>query len=268
MRRTRSDSMDLEQVQSSLRSVARPLARQEFRDRLRGQFVREATPSNDRDGTRAPQWGPLRLAATATGLVGLILAGWHLNTGPAWKLIAATGTGTMQVDGRPIALDSMATLGSALKPGAHVRLPEGAQLDFELPAMAVVQITGGTEATLPGRPGRWWGRSMRAALEAGEMRISTGSAFAGVRFSIVTPEVRAIVTGTTLAVFRLPDASCVCVFEGRVAMLGGAADDTVRAGFRRSVFRDGRAPLMEPIRPMETMKLTMLRDQATQALER
>ena len=77
-----------------------------------------------------------------------------------------------------------------------------------------------------------------------------------------------MVKGTTLAVFRLPDASCVCVFEGEVAMLGGGHDDTVDAGTRRTVYRDGRPPLLEPIRPMETMKLSMLRDQAAQALER
>jgi hypothetical protein len=51
-------------------------------------------------------------------------------------------------------------------------------------------------------------------------------------------------------------------------MINNASAATVYAGFRRSVFRDGRAPRVEPIRPMETMKLTMLRAQAKQELGR
>jgi hypothetical protein len=47
-------------------------------------------------------------------------------------------------------------------------------------------------------------------------------------------------------------------------MVGVASADTVWAGLRRSVYRDGRAPKVEPILPMETMKLTMLRAKAEQ----
>ena len=49
-------------------------------------------------------------------------------------------------------------------------------------------------------------------------------------------------------------------------MQSGALSEVVLEGTRRSVFRDGSAPLVEPIRPMETMKLSMLRDQATREL--
>jgi ferric-dicitrate binding protein FerR (iron transport regulator) len=172
----------------------------------------------------------------------------------------------VQIDGRPTSLNAPAEIARRLHSGARVLLPADAQLDLRLPEMAVIQLVGGSHATLPSRPGRWFARSMVASLDAGEIRISAGPAFRGARLEVVTPEARAIVTGTTLAVLRQADASCVCVLEGRVSMIQDGSTATVYAGFRRSVFRDGSGPRVEPIRPMETMKLTMLRAQAEQAL--
>ena len=204
------------------------------------------------------------MAASSAAVI-LALA-WMHNAGPAWELTGSSGSGMVQIDGRPTPLDAPAEIARRLHSGADVLLPADAQLDLELPGIAVIQLVGGSHATLPGRPGRWFARSMVASLDTGEIRISTGPAFRGTRLEVVTPEARAIVTGTTLAVLRQADASCVCVLEGKVSMISNASAATVYAGFRRSVFRDGSAPRVEPIRPMETMKLTMLRTQAEQAL--
>lgn len=259
----------LESVQRSLTRLPRRAATREFRDRLRSQFVRDTIPVRVR-GVPHTWWSTRRgMTAMAASSAAAILAfAWLLNTGPAWKLTGTSGSGMVQIDGRPTPLEVPAEIARRLHPGAHVRLPADAQLDLKLPGIAVVQLVGGSDATLPGRPGRWFGRSMVASLDAGEIRISTGPAFRGTRLEVVTPEARAIVTGTTLAVLRPADASCVCVLEGRVSMIHDGSTATVYAGFRRSVFRDGRAPRVEPIRPMETMKLTMLRTQAKQALGR
>lgn len=266
---TGQEPMDLERLQRLLSRLSRPAARPEFRDRLRRQFVLGPKPERASRWWSTPHSRPLpRAVLTASTAALLLFLGWQFNAGPAWKLTAISGSGMVQVDGRRVAFDSPANVARALKPGSRVWLPEGTQLDLELPGTAVLQIVGGSSVRLPGSPGRWLGRRMTASLETGEIRISTGPGFQGIRFDVLTPEVRAVVTGTTLAVFRQPDASCVCVFEGDVAMFGGADDDTVHAGYRRSVYRDGRAALLEPILPMETMKLTMLRDQASQALRR
>jgi hypothetical protein len=269
MRSGRHEPMHLERLQRSLSRLSRPAARPEFRDRLRRQFVRGPVPERASAWGSMPHLSPLSLAAlTATTAALMLFLGWQLNAGPTWKITAISGHEIVRVDGRPVASDSPAKVARALKPGSRVWLPEGTQLDLELPGVAVIQIVGGSSARLPGSPGRWLGRSMKASIETGEIRISTGPAFQGIRFDVRTPEVRAVVTGTTLAVLRQRDASCVCVLEGEVAMLGGTDDGTVHAGYRRSVYRDGSAALLEPIRPMEAMKLTMLRDQASQALTR
>ena len=250
-------------LQVALRRIPKRNAPPEFRARLRGQFVRDEIPE------RAPRERAFgrRLALSAIAAALLLVAGL-LNLGPAWKLTAVTGTGTATIDGHPVSLAATAALAQRLRPGAEVVLPPGAQLDLVLPKIAVMQITGGTRATVPGRPGRWFGRSVTASLTAGELRISTGPAFAGTRLTVLTPQARAVVTGTTLAVMCDRDTSCVCVFEGKVAMSHDVGDDSVRAGFRRTVFPDGRPPLLEPIRPMEAMKLGMLREAAQRALRR
>jgi ferric-dicitrate binding protein FerR (iron transport regulator) len=206
-------------------------------------------------------------AASAAAAAALVII-WLFNPGPAWRISAVTGTGMARIDGAPVSLLDRGTLADRLRPGAEVVLPADAQLDLELPGLALMQITGGTRAVLPGSPGRWLGRALTASLGSGEIRIATGPGFAGTRMSVATPEMRAVVTGTTLAVLRDSSASCVCVLEGRVTQTAGGAADTVGAGFRRSVFRDGGRPLLEPIRPMETMKLGMLRDLAEHALAR
>lgn len=263
----RRTAADLERVQRSLRRLPRGEANREFRDRLRSQFIHDVVPGGVRGLPRtrwSRRWGMAAIAASTA--VAILASAWLLNTGPAWELTGSSGSGMVQVDGRPTPLDAPTEIARRLHPGADVLLPADAQLDLMLPGIALIQITGGSHATLPGRPGRWFARSMVASLDAGEIRISTGPSFRGTQLKVVTREARAIVTGTTLAVLRQADSSCVCVLEGTVSMISNASAATVRTGFRRSVFRDGSAPLVEPIRPMETMKLTMLRTQAEQAL--
>ena len=263
----RKMSAYLESAQRSLSRLPRRAADRKFRERLRSQFVRDAIPGRARSVPHtwwSTRWGRTAMAAASAAAVLAFV--WLLNTGPAWELTGSSGSGVVQIDGRPTPLNAPAEIARRLHAGADVLLPAGAQLDLNLPGIAVIQLVGGSHATLPGRPGRWFARSMAASLDTGEIRISTGPTFRGTQLEVVTPEARAIVTGTTLAVLRQADSSCVCVFEGRVSMINHASTATVQAGFRRSVFRDGRAPRVEPIRPMEIMKLTMLRTQAEQVL--
>lgn len=256
-------SADVEPVLRTLSRSPQPAAPAEFRDRLRAQFVGDVIPvplkSPGRRGAPA-HWE--RPAVAALGIAAALAVAVMLRPGPALRLVSASGTGVVAIDGHSTALDRTAEIARRLRPGAELRMPPEGQLDLEIPGIAAFQITGGSRVILPGRPGRWSARALRVSLEEGEVRVATGPRFRGTRLQVLTPETRAIVTGTTFAVIRNRDASCVCVLDGRVAMVGEASTDTVRSGFRRSVFRDHRPPLLEPILPMETMKLTMLRDQA------
>lgn len=249
-------------IASGVRRLPRPTATPEFRMALRAAFVNRSIPSR-----RFPPLLRLRhgsgatlirtLGAAAAALIAIL---W-LNQGTAWKVHGVSGTGTIRVNERLIDLGSAADVERALRPGVRIELPASAQVDLELPGIAHLQIVGGSRLVLPGSPGRWFGKQIVGTLDTGELRVTTGPRFHGTRLRIETPETRAVVMGTTLAVFRLPEGSCVCVLEGVVSMREqGSPAHSVRAGFRRVVYRDGRAPLVEPILPMETMKLEMLRD--------
>lgn len=251
----------------TIHRIPRVSAGEEFRTRLREEFVSGTFRHGRGSGSAARPFVTTMLATAAAACV-IALATAFLNTGPAWRVASVTGTGELRVDGRPVTLIALGSHAARLRPGATLEVPDSAQVDLELPGLALLQVVGGSKATVPGSPGRWFARTMAFSLERGEARGSTGPGFAGTRFIITTPEAQARIAGTTFAVIRNRDASCVCVLEGGVAMITGASTDTVRAGFRRSVFRDGRPPLLEAILPMETMKLTMLRAQAEQRLRR
>lgn len=245
-------------IESRLREARRippPPAPLEFRASLRARFV-QGTIEAPGGLRRRSLAGPLALAAGVAAVAAIALA--LLDAGPPWRAGGAMGSGAVRLDGRPVAVESLR--GRALRSGSTLEVPEGLQLDLELPGVALMQVAGGTRVTVPGSPGRIR-REARCALESGEVRFATAPSFSG-RLAVHTPEIRARVAGTTFAVIRTAEGSCVCVLEGRVAQVAGAASDTVRAGFRRTIFRDGRPPLLEPILPMETMKLGMLREAA------
>lgn len=265
MRTQPASGARLEALRERLSRLPSRPAPAEFHARLRYQFVHDAIspPSSRRWSRSIVAAGALSAAAAA-----VVLAVTILGSGPVWELSAVTGSGVARIDGADVPLSTPDALVRRLRGGAEVVLPAGAQIDLRLPGIAVIQITGGTRMVVPGGPGRWLSQTITASLDSGELRLSTGPGFRGRQLIVVTPEMRVVVAGTTLAVLRDEEASCVCVFEGRVSMTDGGGTDTVRAGMRRSIFRNGRPPLLEPIRPMEAMKLEMLRDSADRALAR
>jgi len=245
-----------------LRGARPPQAEPAYRERLRRSFAGGSLePRLERAPPRAMPWAAA--AAAAAGLVAALV----LNAGPRWTLQGVTGSGTLSVDGRELAAHDLGAIRTAVRPGARIRTSADVQVDLRLPGVLALQIAPGSEAVIPTAPSRWFPRRARGGVTAGEVRFVTAARFRGATLSLTTPEAGVEVSGTTFAVIRDSLSSCVCVLEGEVAMSAAGAVERVEAGTRRTLYRDGRPPLLEPIRPMETMKLTMLRDQAAQAPE-
>jgi len=258
----------------AVRSLPVPEARPEFRARLRAGFVSGAIAPA---AGRAQPWSfaarphpALRWAALPVAAAALLLAVSALNQGPRWELIESRGEGIVVVGGVPVPAQHAADLARRLKGGARVRVPEGGELELAARGTIVMQISAGTDVTLPATPGRWFGRRIEASVEHGEMRITTGRRFPGARLVVSTPEASVEVTGTTLAVICEPSGTCVCVLEGRVAVAGNGegAPVTVREGRRRYVFNDARSPESAEMRPVEHAMLSALRDRRRAILER
>ena len=257
-------------ARDALRALATPRADPAFRERLKRDFV------TGRIGERRALALPVRwhrrlawrLALAPAALALLAVAAWMADRGPGWSVMAVQGEGTAMVDGAPVPLASREELGRRLRPGARLTVPAGAEVELASLSGVVVQVTAGTEFTLPDTPGRWLRGRVTGAVRHGEVRVTTGPAFAGALLRLDTPEAVVEVTGTTLAVICEPAGTCVCVYDGVVRVgPGGTGMVSVPIGRRRFVFNDGRPPESAEIRPAENVKLAMFRDGRREWLE-
>lgn len=253
-----------ERTRRALHALPEVKARPEFRARLKRQFTEGslAPASGFTLGRRIEAWWrrPLLVTGAAVGAVALLLLAFR------W----GSPTQNWQVD--PAAAEALTRNGSAATKetrfaGGDRIVNQGlTDVVFELPNLVHAQLTPGSTWTLPRRDGFFGLQLARDArysahVEQGEVRITTMPRFHGSRLFIRTDEAEIEVTGTTLAVIRQPYGTCTCVLEGTVRM---STDDaswvSVSAGERRTRYIDGKEDLVEPILPMETMKLEMFRD--------
>jgi hypothetical protein len=268
--RTEPLTPDEARAREAVRGLERPRATTAFRERLKRDFV------SGRIGERRVLELPLawhrrlawRLALAPVALAALAMTVVLANRGPAWTVLTIAGDGVAIVDRTPVPLTHGEELGRRLHPGARLTVPAAAEIELATAGGMVIQVTGGTEFTLPTSPGRWFGRRTIGALRAGEIRVTTGPAFHGARMRLDTPEAVVEVAGTTLAVIREPVGTCVCVYDGVVKVgARGAAAERVTSGRRRFVFNDGRPPELADIRPVENQSLGVFRDRGREWLE-
>jgi ferric-dicitrate binding protein FerR (iron transport regulator) len=252
-----------QRARDAVRALRPPAADPAFRARLRNDFVsgrlaagpaRHARPA----WYRSPRVAFALLPLAAAAAVAVVLV---LNRGPAWSVAPSRGEGVAVVDGLPVPMEHTAELAARIRPGVRLRVPEGAEIELMSAGGVAIQVTAGSDFSVPDVPGRWFGRSTSAELRSGEVRITTGAGFHGARLAVITPEARVEITGTTLAVIREPAGTCVCVLEGRV-MVGATPSEMVpvERGRRRYVFADGRPSEEAEMRPAEHEALPAFRD--------
>lgn len=207
-------------------------------------------------GTRLAAWRLALGLAVGAAIVALLAP---VNRGAAWTVVAIEGAGIAVVDHAPVPLNHLAEQSWRLQAGARLRVPEGTRIELASGTALRLEIEGGSTVALPRSPGRWLGRTVRAHLESGRLRIATGPDFRGARLRVMTPAAEVTAAGTKAAVICEPAGTCVCVLEGEVTVSGGGtASVPVAAGRRRYVFRDGGPPEEADIRPEERQRLAAL----------
>ena len=245
-------------ARDAVRALSRPQAPAAFRARLREEFASGAIAARAPVVLRLPwhrtagaRWGGAALAAAAA-----LVVVTSINRAPGWKLEAVHGDGIVIVDGAPVPTAHAEDLARRMKPGAFLQLPSDVELELVSRGELAVQVTGGTHASVPSLPGRWFSRRAVGEVREGEIRVTTGRDFHGARLAIDTPEARVAVVGTTFAVICEPAGTCVCVMEGRlkVGARGGAMSEVV-AGRRRYVYADGRPEESAEMRATEHQPL-------------
>jgi ferric-dicitrate binding protein FerR (iron transport regulator) len=250
----------------------------DFRARLREGFVTgtlAAASEASRKGPAAPETGSgpgrsglivslfsLAIAASVAILI------WLGSAAPTWEYAGASGEdGDLWVCGHLMDPADTTGIQAMLHEGTPIKTTGSMQMELTLPNRLTVQVAPEAEVTVPSTPRRWFGGDAVCEVRRGEVRFVTGREMPGERFLVESPLATIEVTGTTFAVITGPDSTCVCVLEGEVRMMDAdGSTHAVPAGERRSVFRDGNAR-QEEILPMERMKLTMLRDNASPDLK-
>ena len=161
-------------------------------------------------------------------------------------------SGVVVTDGAP-------EVGARLSGGRLATGPES-ELEVQLGDQVRFRMIPGTELQLPRPPGRWFGRGRRLNLNAGEIYGTSGGNKLDFELVFATGELEAQLTGTTFAVFRTAEASCVCLWEGGISvvpLVGTVAPINLAEKQRVWIYKDGRAPEILPLSDMETMKLQM-----------
>ncbi len=249
--------------------------RGEFGDSLRSSFVSgeidaassaaDATPRAPLPRTK-PSWLRWLAPAVATAAVALFLL-IGVDRGTDLQIADVTGTGFATIDGQAVDLSDRAAMTLAVKAGVEIELPAGATLDVAVNGTALYEVTGGSRMTLPDAPGRWFERAVTCSLFVGEVRIKTGTQFAGSELRVFTPEGMVVVTGTLLSVQCDDGGTCVCVLEG-IARVGLDEEDleSVEPGFRKIMLRDGTKEII-PVKPMHRDGVLEFDDRAGHHLE-
>lgn len=238
-----------QRARAAVRELPRDRADDAFRARLRHEFT---TGRIGRRRELAPQrrWFG-RPAVLVPFTAGVLLAlVFQVNRAPDWRVLAATGEGRVWVGEKAFAGSDADALSLALRRGGHVRVEGELTLDLAAPGVVAVAAGPGAEMDLSAAPSRIWGRAMQVRLATGDAWFTTGRGFRGATLDVATPEASVRAMGTSFAVLRHADGTCVCVMDGHVhagaAGKPSVAAEDVPQGMRRTFAKDGTSA-MSPI---------------------
>jgi len=238
-----------ESLREEIRGLTELQAAPDFRERLLQRFASgslDEPPSSPETARPSPGrwWRRTLVPACAAALFVLVL----LSQGPPWSLLSVTGEGEIVVNDTAVSASQRNELARLIGPRAHIKVPEGVQLQLVCPDVVLVQVTPNTEMTVPQAPRRWFKGTLEGWVGKGEILVRTGPGFPGQELMIETSEGRIVVSGTTISVYKADDFTCVCVLNGK-ALIGKdvASLEAVPGGMRKVMFADGRPPLVTEI---------------------
>lgn len=258
------DNMDLtpeeQRLQDSVRGLGEVRADEAFRARLREQFMSgelaaqadapvAETKAEPKVVDLPPRRRPRRRWAALIAVAAALAVVFLFQGEVVWKLQAVRGDGTVVINDQELPTSDQAAIAALIAPQAHISVPAGVEMDVVLGKVMVVGVAGPAEIVMPSdlaaEPA-----SYQFTVNDGEFRIKTGPDFPGSEALLLTSEGRVEITGTSVAVFKNDDLTCVCVLEG-TAMIGRdtAHLDPIPAGMRKVMFTDGSDPMITTIEP-------------------
>ena len=250
-------------IQEALKSMSEAQPRPDHEAKLRELFTTGHIDSESRpaalpieDRSRRGRW----LLAAILPVVALAV--FFAVTGdkePQWLVHDVQGQGTVKIDGVAADLNDRQKVQELVAGGASVIEVEGGTLELILEETMVMGMIPGTRVILPGTKVDAEGR-FTAKVSGGELMVMTGPGFPGSELLVVTAEGQIEVTGTIIAVNKMPELTCVCVLEG-TALIGKSPEDMeeIPAGQRKVMFADERPSMIVDIEPGHQQDLLKFR---------
>jgi hypothetical protein len=197
-------------IEEELRALPPVTADPEFRARLREGFVAGELAERPEEPRILLRLGILVGSLLAAAVI-IVITMLPTSDVPRYHVLDAAGGGEVVIDGVKVPLSDREAIQARLEPGARVVVPPTATLTLTVPGIALFELTPGTHVVLP-----WADGTPAGHVLAGEVRFASGPDFPGRELALVTPDGRAVITGTLVSIFCADTGTCVCVLEGTV----------------------------------------------------
>jgi hypothetical protein len=231
------------QLQDALRDLQDVRPDADFQARLRREFASgqiETPVDTPKVRGKVIRWPFAAVPVLAAAVIALVMLA---SPGPRWEVHTLSGEGVIQVDGTEVDAADADRLAELVKPGSRLKVPQGVQVELVYDDVLVFGIMDDSDVTIPvEEPGS--GETLVATVVIGELLTKTGPGFPGTHLEFLSPEGRAEIVGTTLAINSGVGYTCVCVLEGAASVGRDPSHcNKIPGGMRKVMFADGREPL-------------------------
>jgi ferric-dicitrate binding protein FerR (iron transport regulator) len=244
---------------AALASLPRPRPSAAAREKARAAFLGQDRPGAEVSAPPEPtrrsrRWLAIPLAAALVAV--MLVAGWYgLQPRSQWFVTDVVSPAGIVAEAPALATGAEVEAGLVITGAeSELELQLGQELRFRMLPSSQIQ--------LPAPPARWFGQPRTLRLEQGEIYGTTGGQELSFLLQFETLEVTAQLAGTTFAVFRTDEGSCVCLWTGGIVVTPRDSGQAValEPETKFYVYTDGRPNEVQPIDDMERMKLSMMHE--------
>ena len=196
-----------------------PMARPEFREALRAQFLAEE-PVSDNVAPIHSIRAYLAVAVAAAALVLFWFAPWKSAIHEGWHAIGfdhAKATPVVAIDGEDVPYTDFAALNSAFHRGCQIETSTEALQVLRVEEGVLLEIAEATRLEVARIVGKGDAMDLHFVITTGAFRVATGLEFKG-RILIQTPDAEIELAGRSLGIDVLDNGTCLCVLEGEAKM--------------------------------------------------
>jgi hypothetical protein len=238
------------EVEAALASVARPVARPEFRADLCRRFLAVDPAASAPQAVLAtdPARRPrvvLRVASLLAAAV-ILAVGYFLlePSAPRWKVLDLEEGTVVKADGAAVPAEDRVALARTLQRAREIEVEKG-DLIVQIDDLSLFDLGAGTRASFAGFDRKTPGAPFELKAMSGRLRGRTGPGFQGRKMMVAADLMDVTVTGTAFAVDYEPHGTCICCLHGDVVMTSKAAGPephVITPDHMCLIYRDARSP--------------------------